>query len=191
MATRRRSSRAPARPCIGNRRKPATDLTMPDTGFGRVVAQRMARAARRRPRLREALVQRRKMRLATRPDVRQKPPPERRDRGVTGVVAGRDATERHRVMRRQSRAATAAAHRAQVHPLDHLDDEPREVVFRQPFVHRGQRKNRRVVIGVPQIARRRGVHLAGVASARRFHQEFPRPLASSPTGCQEARCAKA
>ena len=91
-------------------------------------------------------------------DVRQKPPPERRDHGVAGRVAGRDATERHRAMSRQSRAAMASARRAQVHPLDH---ELREVVLRQPFVHRGRQKNRRVAIDVPEIARRRGVHLAG------------------------------
>ena len=88
-------------------------------------------------------------------DLLEKAPPKRRDRVVIGMVVCCDEAERHRIVRRtlqlpagkhacgvavnqnaqqqcwvigrRSRAPIAPAHPRQVKPVNHLNDEPRQV----------------------------------------------------------------
>ena len=97
-------------------------------------------------------------------DVLQEPPPKRGDRVVVGMIVRRDEPERHRVISRtlklparkharrvtvnqqaqqhpgmirsRTRASVSPAHPAKVETVDHLYDEPRQVLLRKPPVDR-------------------------------------------------------
>ena len=116
-------------------------------------------------------------------DLLEKPPPERRDRVVVGMLVRRDEAERHRiigrplqlaarkhprriainqnaqqhlrVIRRRTGAAIAAAHRPKVQPLDHLHNEPRQMLLRKPLVHRRRQQKPGLPIDLAKIAHRR------------------------------------
>ena len=109
--------------------------------------------------LQHAHLTRQKQHLNEQPfDLLEEPLPERRDGVVVGMIVGRDETKRYRVISRplklaarkyprriainqnaqqhprvvgrRTRAAIASAHRAKVHPVDHLNHEPRQMLLR-------------------------------------------------------------
>jgi hypothetical protein len=116
-------------------------------------------------------------------DLFEKPPPERRDRVVVGMIVGRDETERHRVVRRplqlpareyarritvhqhaqhhsgmvrrRPSAPISADHRAQIEPVDHLNHKTRQMPLRQPLVHRRRQQKPRLPINRAEVAHRR------------------------------------
>ena len=113
-------------------------------------------------------------------DLLEKPPPERRDRVVVGMIVGRDKTERHRVIgrplqlaarkhacritinqnaqqhsrmiRRRAGAAITAAHRAKVEPVDHLHNEASQMPLRQPLVNRRRQQKPGLPIDRAEVA---------------------------------------
>ena len=115
-------------------------------------------------------------------DLFEKPPPERRDCIVVGMIVGRDETERHRVVRRplqlpareyarritvnqhpqqhsgmvrrRPSAPIRADHRAQIEPVDHLDHKTRQMPLRQPLVHRRRQQKTRLPIDRAEVAHR-------------------------------------
>jgi hypothetical protein len=120
-------------------------------------------------------------------DLFEKPPPERGDRVVVGMIVGRDEPKRHRVIGRpfqlaarkhprriavnkktqqhsrmvgrRTGAAIIAAHRPKIEPIDHFDNEARQMLLRQPLVHRGRQQIVRLPIDRPEVAhvRRLGI----------------------------------
>ena len=140
-------------------------------------------------------------------DLLEKAPPKRRDRVVIGMVVGRDEAERHRIIRctlqlpagkhacgvavnqnaqqqcwvigRRSRTPIAPAHRRQVKPVNHLNDEPRQMSLRKPVIHRRRQKEASLAVNRAEIAQKRATQRGRKAeSMQRF---YPTPL--SPTGC--------
>ena len=140
-------------------------------------------------------------------DLLEKAPPKRRDRVVIGMVVCRDEAERHRIVRRmlqlpagkhacgvavnqnaqqqcwvigrRSRAPIAPAHRRQVKPVNHLNDEPRQMSLRKPVIHRRRQKEASLAVNRAEIAQKRATQRGRKAeSMQRF---YPTPL--SPTGC--------
>ena len=115
-------------------------------------------------------------------DLFEKPPPERRDCIVVGMIVGRDETKRHRVVRRPLQlpareyarrvtvnqhaqqhsgmvrrrpgAPIRADHRAQIEPVDHLDHKTRQMPLRQPLVHRRRQQKTRLPIDRAEVAHR-------------------------------------
>jgi len=113
-------------------------------------------------------------------DILQEAPAKRCDRVVVGMIVRRDEPKRHRVVgrplqlaagehprriavnqqaqqhpgmiRSRTRAAISPAHPAKVQPLDHFDDEPRQMSLRQPLVHRRRKQITRLPIVHPEIA---------------------------------------
>ena len=113
-------------------------------------------------------------------DLLEKPPPERRDRVVVGMIVGRNEAERHRVIgrplqlaarkharriainqnaqqhsrmiRRRAGAAITAAHRAKVEPLDHLHHEASQMLLRQPLVNRRRQQEPGLPIDRAEVA---------------------------------------
>ena len=109
--------------------------------------------------LQHAHLARQKQHLNEQPfDLLEESPPERRDGVVVGMIVGCDETKRHRVISRtlqlaarkyprrvainqnaqqhprvvgrRTRAAINSAHRAKVHPVDHLHHKPRQMLLR-------------------------------------------------------------
>ena len=113
-------------------------------------------------------------------DLREKAPPEGRDRVVAGMIVGRDEPERNRVVsrtlqlaarkyprriavnqkakqhsrmiRRGSRTAITAAHPAKIEPLDNLHNKSRQMFLGKPFVDRGRQQEPRLPIDRAKIA---------------------------------------
>jgi hypothetical protein len=109
--------------------------------------------------LQHAHLTRQKQHLNEQPfDLLEESLPERRDGVVVGMIVSRDKTKRHRVISRplqlparkyprriainqnaqqhprmvgrRTRAAIASAHRAKVHPVNHLHHKPRQMLLR-------------------------------------------------------------
>ena len=113
-------------------------------------------------------------------DLLEKAPPKRRDRIVVGMLVRRDEPERHRIVGRalqpaarkpprrisvhqdaqqqrrmvgcRTRASIAPNHRRQVQPVDHLNDEPSQMLLRKPFVNRRRKKKSSLAIYRAEIA---------------------------------------
>src|ERR1700731_3594648 len=49
-------------------------------------------------------------------------------------------------------ATIALYHRRQVHPVDHLDDKPREMPLGKPFIERRRKQKPRRTVKLPEIA---------------------------------------
>ncbi len=134
-----------------------------------------------RPHFQHAHLARQQQHLNEQPlDLLEKPPPERRDRVVVGMIVGRDKTERHRVIgrplqlaarkhacritinqnaqqhsrmiRRRAGAAITAAHRAKVEPVDHLHNEASQILLRQPLVNRRRQQKPGLPIDRAEVA---------------------------------------
>ena len=142
-------------------------------------------------------------------DLLEKPPPERGDRVVVGVVVGGDVAERHAVVsrplqfaagkhprriavnqdaqehpgrvRRRAGAAISADHAAKIEPVDHLHDKPRQMSLRQPLLHRRRQKKHRLAINVSEIAHRQQAILW--PRINRCDSSEKSAVGLSPTGC--------
>jgi hypothetical protein len=143
-------------------------------------------------------------------DLLEKAPPKRRDRVVVGMVVRRDEPERDRIVGRplqlpagkhsrgvavnqnaqqqrrmvgrRSRAPIASAHRRQVQPLNHFDNEPRQMPLRKPLIHRWWQKVSGRAINHAEIAQRRTIQRCREAES--MHQFYLISLSVlSPTGC--------
>ena len=141
-------------------------------------------------------------------DLREKAPPEGRDRVVVGMIVGRDEPECHRVIgrtlqlaarkharriavnqkaqqhsrmiRRRPGTAISAAHRAKIEPLDNLHDKSRQMFFGKPFVDRGRQQEPRLAIDRAKIAHQKP------PAALRESMPVSSAIAGaalSPTGC--------
>src|SRR5580698_11039752 len=60
-------------------------------------------------------------------------------------------------------ATIALYHRRQVHPVDHLDDKPREMPLGKPFIERRRKQKPRRTVKLPEIAHQ--AHPAGESIA--------------------------
>ena len=136
----------------------------------------------------------------------QKPPPERRDGVVVGMIVGGNEAERHAVIgrplqlaarknarrialhqqpeqhrgmiRRRARAAIIPAHRPKVEAVDHLDHKARQMPLRQPLVNRGRQQKSRLPINRPEIAQQRPTE-----PNQHIDSTQSATRALSPTGC--------
>ena len=144
-------------------------------------------------------------------DLFQKPPPERRDGVVIGMIVGGDEAERNAVIgrplelatrknarrvavdqqskqhrgmiRRRAGAAIIPAHRSKIEAVDHLDHETRQMALRQPLVDRGRKQKSGLPVNRAEIAQQR----TSRRKAESTHRFYPIPLnALSPTGSRDA-----
>ena len=141
-------------------------------------------------------------------DLLEKPSAKRRDRIVVGMAVGGDEAERHQIVRRplqlpagerprriavhnnaqqqsgmirgRSDAPIAAVHCRQIQPLDHFDDETRQMSLRKPLIQRRRQKISRLSIKLAEIAQLRPTQRTA-ESMRRFYPTSTNAL--SPTGC--------
>jgi len=128
-------------------------------------------------------------------DVFQEASPKRGDRVVVGMIVGRDETKRHgivgrplqlaageharriavnqqpqqhpRMIRSRTRAAIGSAHPAEVETVGHFDDEPRQVLLRQPLVDGRRQQIPRLPIDAAEI-----VHAAQFVTKRESVRRF-------------------
>jgi hypothetical protein len=139
---------------------------------------------RDRPHLQNAHLPRQQQNLnEKRLDLFQKPPAERRDSVVVGMIVGGDEAERHAVIgrplelatrknarrvavdqqskqhrgmvRRRAGAPIIPAHRPKIEAVDHLNHEARQMPLRQPIVHRGRKQKAGLPVNRPEIAHQR------------------------------------
>ena len=127
-------------------------------------------------------------------DLFQEPPPETRDRVVVGMIVGGEETERHAsrrshapacgsktrpsrsrkparpaasgMVRRRTGAAISADHGAQIETVDHLRHEARQMLLRQPIVHRWRKQKPSPPIKVTEVVQVKGPSKPGRISSR-------------------------
>src|SRR6185503_13695709 len=78
------------------------------------------------------------------------------------------------VIVRRSRAPIAPAHRRQVKPVNHLNDEPRQMSLRKPVIHRRRQKEASLAVNRAEIAQKRATQRGRKAeSMQRFYPTSP------------------
>ena len=162
-----------------------------------------------RPHVQHAHLARQQQHLNEQPlDLLEKSSPERRNRVMVGMIVSRYEAERHRVIgrplqlaarkyarriainknaqqhsrmiRRRSRAAITAAHRAKVEPLDHIHNETRQMLLRKPLVHGWRKQKPSLSINRAKVAHRQESVTTRESILPFYRMSLP-PL--SPTGC--------
>src|SRR5450759_1260827 len=70
------------------------------------------------------------------------------------ITVNKNAQQHSRMIRRRSRAAITAAHRAKVEPLDHIHNETRQMLLWKPLVHGWRKQKSSLSINRAKVAHR-------------------------------------
>src|SRR5450759_223134 len=70
------------------------------------------------------------------------------------IAINKNAQQHSRMIRRRSRAAITAAHRAKVEPLDHFHNETRQMLLWKPLVHGWRKQKPSLSINRAKVAHR-------------------------------------
>src|SRR5271163_5156008 len=94
------------------------------------------------------------------------------------IAVNQNAQQRPRMIRSRTGPAIRPAHPAEAETVDHIDNEPRQVLLRQPFVDRGRKQIPRLPIDRPETA-----HAAQFVVDRelvkRFYSAYRRPSSTN------------
>src|ERR1700732_1188050 len=78
-------------------------------------------------------------------------------------------------------------HRQQAHPVDHLDDKPREMPLGKPFIERRRKQKPRRTVKLPEITHQAHPVGESIAPSYPVRHMIPRPKEHDPNSVPVAR----